>query len=393
MSRQIQAGLAIARYGIYLLLFLSNALGQRTLTPDRLIALAGLFVLLSAAGYILTEHCHSRRLAVGLMATELVLMFAIGLFARTGWIPILYFIVVAEAFFFLSTAQAYAVALTAYGVLGANLYIVINPIRLNDFAVTMLVTLSGFVFIASASRLAVEQYAARQKTEELLKALETAHARLQAYAVEVETLSVARERQRLAQEVHDSVAHVLTGLLVQLQAIRRLLQTDVGAATARLATIEEAARRGLDEVRRAVRAMRPEHLEGVGGVEAMRRLCDQFAERTGIRVHFVTEASLQLAPAHEVLLYRTLQEGLTNAARHGRASTIWTSLSAKDGRTELRVRDDGIGAQRVRPGMGIGGMQERAQAAGGHFSYRTAPEGGFEAVLELPQAGSLTRAT
>lgn len=76
-----------------------------------------------------------------------------------------------------------------------------------------------------------------------------------------------------------------------------------------------------------------------------------------------------------------------NAARHGRASTVWAQLSTKDDRIELRVRDDGVGGQDVRPGMGMGGMQERAQAAGGQFRYSTAPNAGFETVLELPHAG------
>jgi len=153
--------------------------------------------------------------------------------------------------------------------------------------------------------------------------------------------------------------------------------------------VEEAARHGLDEVRRAVRAMRPEYLEAIGGVDAMRRLCDQFAERTGIRVNFLADANLRITPAHEVLLYRTLQECLTNAARHGRASAIWASLNAHDGRIELRIRDDGVGAAAVRPGLGLGGMQERAQAAQGRFSYRTAPEEGFEAVLMLPEGAAV----
>ena len=389
MSKPVHGGLTLARYGMYLLLFLSYALGQGALPGDRLIALAGLFALLAAVGYVLTEHVDSRRLAAVLMGVELVLMFGIGLVARGGWFSILYFVVVGEAFFFLTAAQSYAVSLVALGVLGVNLYVTTTPFRSGDFLVTMLVMVAGSAFFAAASRLAVEQSEERQRTEGLLKELEAAHGRLQAYALEVETLSVARERQRLAQDVHDAVAHTLTGLLMQLQAIRRLLPADVGAAAARLAIVEEAARHGLDEVRRAVRAMRPEHLEAIGGVDAMRRLCDQFAERTGIRANFLADANLRITPAHEVLLYRTLQECLTNAARHGRASAIWASLSAHDGRIELRIRDDGVGAAAVRPGLGLGGMQERAQAAQGRFSYRTAPEEGFEAVLMLPEGAAV----
>jgi signal transduction histidine kinase len=385
MSKQAAVGLAIARYGLYLVLFASHAVGQRVLPQDRLILLAALLLALAAVGYILTEHCRSQRLALALMGLEIGLIFAIGVVTGGGWFRILYFVVVGEAFFFATAPRAVAVALAAYVTMGANFALSTPPVSVSEFAEDMLFMLTGFVFFGAASRLAVEQMKARTRTDHLLKEVEDAHTRLQAYALEVETLSVARERQRLAQEVHDAVAHVLTGLLVQLQAVRRLLKTDPGSASARLSAMEEAARRGLDEVRRAVRAMRPEHLEAVGGIEAMRRLCDQFAERSGIRVNFVTEEDPQLSPAHEVLLYRTLQECLTNAARHGRASTIWAHLRAENGGAELRVRDDGVGAEHVQPGMGLGGMQERAHATGGRFSFITAPGEGFEAVLDLPR--------
>ena len=384
MSKQAAVGLAIARYGLYLTLFASHAVGQRVLPQDRLILLAVVLLALAAVGYILTEHCRSQRLALALMGLEIGLIFAIGLLTGGGWFRILYFVVVGEAFFFATAPRAITVALAAYVTMGANFALSTPPVSVSELAEDMLFMLTGFVFFGAASHLAVEQMKARKRTEHLLREVEDAHTRLQAYAVEVETLSVARERQRLAQEVHDSVAHVLTGLLVQLQAIRRLLQTNPGTVATSLVAMEDAARRGLDEVRRAVRAMRPEHLEAVGGIEAMRRLCDQFSERTGIRVNFVTEEKLQLTPAQEVLLYRTLQECLTNAARHGRASTIWAHLRAEHTGAQLRVRDDGVGARDVQPGMGIGGMQERARATGGHFSYITTPGEGFEAVLELP---------
>lgn len=387
MSRHAAIGLTFARYGLYVFLFVTQIVSPPPLSPGRLGAVAGLLLALSALGYILTEHRASPRMRLFLVGLEVCLIFAIGVIVGRGVLPtIIYFVAVADAFFFLPPPRAYAITVLAYGLLGVSVA-VIEPedFRLNEYVVSMLSLLAGFVFVASSVRLAVEQMAARQKTEHLLAQLETAHAKLQAYAVEVETLSVARERQRLAQEVHDSVAHVLTGLLMQLQAIRRLLQADPGRAAARLSAMEEAARRGLDDVRRAVRAMRPEHLEAVGGVEAMRRLCDQFAEHTGIRVNFVTKEDPRLTPAQEVLLYRTLQECLTNAARHGRASTIWARLRAEESGAELRVRDDGVGAGQVQPGMGIGGMRERARAAGGQFSYITTPGKGFEAVLELPR--------
>jgi signal transduction histidine kinase len=385
MSREARFGLLVARYGSYLFLFMSHAVGRRRLPMDRLELLAVL--LLGLVGLAaLVRRPLTRPQKVGLIAVELALTFAAGFLIPESAFFLLYFIALVDIFFCFPLGQAIAVMTLAYALLGINIASVWAPWSA-AYIQTMGSILLGFIFTAAAVHFAVEQRKAREQAEHLLKELGAAHAQLQAYAVEVETLSVARERQRLAREVHDAVAHVLTGLLVQTQAIRKLLRTEPAAAAARLVTIEDAARRGLDEVRRAVRAMRPEHLEGVGGVEAMQRLCEQFAERTGMRVSFLTDTNRPLAPAQDVLLYRTLQECLTNAARHGRASTVWAQLSTKDDRIELRVRDDGVGGQDVRPGMGMGGMQERAQAAGGQFRYATAPNAGFETVLELPYAG------
>ncbi len=390
MSTQTRIALDVARYGIYLFVFVSQGVGPERLALERLLLLAALLLALAAAGYILTDRDPSRRSALILYTAANGLAFAIGLVAPDSPFFLLYFVILGQAFFCFAPRLVAALSFASYLALGVNFALLGTPTaRLIEI---MGSNLFGFIFIGTIVLLAIEQRTAREETERLLRDLKDAHHRLQAYAVEVETLSVARERQRLAQDVHDSVAHVLTGLLVQLQAVRRILQADATAAGARLATLEEAARRGLDDVRRAVRAMRPEHLEGVGGIEAMRRLCDQFAERTGIRVNFIIAPALHPGPVHEVLLYRTLQECLTNAARHGRASTVWATLEAKDGRVLLRVRDDGIGATDAQPGMGIGGMQERAQAAGGSFSYRNATEGGFEALLELPQSGLMSRA-
>lgn len=392
MSRAARIGLAVARYGLYGLMLVSQALDPRALPSPRLGALILLLLLLTAIGYALTERPRSRRQALALVMLEVALIFAVGLVAGGGPFVILYFIAVADASIFSERSRlAYVFTLAIYLTLGVNLYLLESAAPL-AYAEDMLSLLFGFVFVATASRLFVEQMAARRRTEGLLAQLEQAHARLQAYAAEVETLSVARERQRVAQDVHDSVAHVLTGLLVQLQAARKTLVTDPAGSASRLASLEEVVRMGLDEVRRAVRAMRPEHLETVGGLEAMRRLCEQFAERTAIRVNFVAEGDPVLTPAQEVLLYRALQECLTNAARHGRASNVWASLRPRDGHVELRVRDDGGGTQEVQPGMGLSGMQERAQSAGGRFFYDSAPRQGFEAVMELPLTPTLVRA-
>ncbi len=385
MTKRFIFALDIARYGLYLVMFFSVAVGRNALPSNRLFLLAVLLLALTIFGYLSTERVRKESVRIGLLAAELIVLAAIGFTLRTGWYPVLYFVFVAEAIFALPRPRALLVIIAAYGVLGVTLYLVMKPVRLDDFVSTMLVSLSGFVFSGATSFLALDQHEARKRSEQLLQELKVAHEQLQAYAGEVERLTTTRERQRIGQEVHDTVAHVLTGLLVQLQAVRRLLVSNPTTVAVRLASMEEAARHGLGEVRRAVRAMRPQVLESNGGPQGLRKLCDQFSERTEIRVFFTTEGDLsRISPAHEAIVYHTLQECLTNAARHGRASVVWAHLRIGESGVELRVRDDGAGAAKVAPGMGISGMHDRAQAAGGRFSYRTRAGHGFETTLELP---------
>jgi len=390
MNKRTILALDIARYGVYLLLFASVAIGQRALPPDRLALLAVLLLTLTVLGYICTERARSTVVRMALLGAELAIIVGIGFTVQTGWFPVLYFVFIGEVFFSLPRDLAVGVALAAFATLAATLALVARPAHLEDFIINLLVWLTGFIFIGTSSLLTIEHRTAREQSEALLKELKAAHDQLQAYAGEVERLSVTRERQRITQEVHDSVAHVLTGLLVQIQALRRLIVIDPTTAAARLGSMEEAARRGLDEVRRAVRAMRPKPLEATGNVDALRLMCGEFAERTEIRVFYTTEGNLtSLSPALEAQFYRALQECLTNAARHGRASSVWAHLRVENTRVELRVRDDGVGAAQLTVGMGISGIQERATAAGGEFSFHTRAGHGFEATLQLPLVAPL----
>jgi signal transduction histidine kinase len=260
----------------------------------------------------------------------------------------------------------------------------IGPLHLPEFLETMLSTFTGFVFVGAASHMAASQWRARRELETLTAQLREANERLRACAQEVEVLSAARERERLAHAVHDSVAHALTGILMGLQAARRLLARDPQAASQRLVALEEAARKGLEEVRRAVRNLRPTPLDRGEWMEAVRELAAEFAERTGLEVTVCADGALYLPEPAATLVCSALQEALANAARHGRASRVDVVVRAEDGRVTLTVRDDGAGANEVNPGMGLEGMRRRAEAAGGSVHWRTRPGEGFELVLTLP---------
>ncbi|NLF13943.1 MAG: sensor histidine kinase, partial [Anaerolineaceae bacterium] len=198
-----------------------------------------------------------------------------------------------------------------------------------------------------------------------------AHRRLQQYAATVEQLTISRERNRLARELHDTLAHSLSAATVQLEAVRSVWHVDRARARILLDQTDETVRRGLVEARRAMQRLRASPLEDKGLTGALRELAETAAERSGAALQLAMEPNLDghVAPAAEQGLYRIAQEALENVVRHAEARNIGVRLEAQDGRLVLTVEDDGQGITAGdeqngqspnRNGLGILGMKERA---------------------------------
>jgi signal transduction histidine kinase len=226
-----------------------------------------------------------------------------------------------------------------------------------------------------------EQARSRQllrEVEESRALLERANRQLQESAARQQQVAVLEERQRLAREIHDSVAHWLTALVVQLQAARRLIDRDLAQATTTVGRCEEMAREALQETRRAVRALHPAGLEQQTDVEALRRLARDYAIATGMQVE-VTAGSSALAlppdPARLEQLYRIFQEALTNAQRHGQARSTSAELTYEDGVLRLTITNDGVPPSSLGPGVGLRSMAERARSIGGAIAFEPGSPG------------------
>lgn len=214
--------------------------------------------------------------------------------------------------------------------------------------------------------------------------LERTNQQLNEYANRVYTLAAAEERNRIAGEIHDTVAHRLTALLVQLQAARRILQQgDTPTTEGNLMVCEELARESLEEVRSSVRAIRrPSTGEGL---LSLKRLALQYASLTGMDVQFEADETMSFLPIPLLaVLYRAIQEGLTNAQRHGRATVVRVSLSRKGPYLELDVHDNGRGQPAPVLGFGLSAMRDRLHQLGGNLVVKSQPGQGFLLRLQLP---------
>jgi signal transduction histidine kinase len=222
-----------------------------------------------------------------------------------------------------------------------------------------------------------------------------AHGRLQQYAATLEELTISRERNRLAQELHDTLAHSLSAVTVQLEAVRSLWAVNPLAAKDMLDRADETARNGLTEARRALQALRASPLQDLGLVPALRELAERAAEQAGtsLELHLPEQTVRCLSPTAEQGVYRIAQEALENIVRHAQAHTVTICLECHPHVLALTVEDDGQGlpadSETATNGddpdhLGIRGMQERASLIGGQLEIASRPEGGTRVHLRIP---------
>lgn len=185
----------------------------------------------------------------------------------------------------------------------------------------------------------------------------------------------ADERTRIARDVHDTLAQSFTAVALHVEAaLARLAPGDPAEPALRRAL--EIARQGLEEARRAIRALRPSPIENASLRESLAALSRQFTADTGIRVRVELADTGPLPPEVETELYRVASEALANIGRHARAREAALRLESPRGRVRLTIADSGVGF-RLRDargrGFGLAGMEERARQIGGRASIRSAP--------------------
>ena len=216
--------------------------------------------------------------------------------------------------------------------------------------------------------------------------LELANARLAQYATTLEQLTLSRERNRLARELHDILAHTLSGVAVELEAVRALWDTEPDRAKAMLGNSLASTREGLSETRRALQALRASPLEDIGLGLAVRTQAESTAARLGLDLTLEIDENLgELPPDVEQCFYRIAQEALTNATQHAGARKIRLALTQRNETLRLEFSDDGRGfdLHQIDPErqFGLQGMRERAETIGADFTLNSTPGKGTSITL------------
>ncbi|NOX62211.1 MAG: PAS domain S-box protein [Chloroflexi bacterium] len=199
------------------------------------------------------------------------------------------------------------------------------------------------------------------------------------------------ERARIARDLHDGLAQSLYFLGLKLDLIRKLIKTDAEEAERELRELKRTVQAGIAEVRRTIFALRPLELDELGLEEAMRRYIRGFGEQTGLEIGFEVAGSPANAPdSLAPMLFRVVQEGLNNVAKHAQAQRAQVTLAVDEQTCRLEIWDDGVGFDPDRvwseraTKVGLRQMRERVEAVGGALSIESKPGLGARVLVEVP---------
>jgi len=212
------------------------------------------------------------------------------------------------------------------------------------------------------------------------------HARLVAQAREA---GIVEERQRLAGEIHDTLAQGLTGIIAQLEAAEHT-RHHADAWSRHLAQARALARANLTEARRSVHALRPEQLEEASLPEAMGTLARTWSQGSMIAADLETTGIVVRAtPGTEAAVFRAAQEALSNVAKHAQATKVQITLTYLGDTLLLDVADDGTGfdPNATTDGYGLAGMRQRLSRVGGMLTVESSPGSGTILNASVPLAG------
>jgi len=217
--------------------------------------------------------------------------------------------------------------------------------------------------------------------------LANANIQLKEYASTVEELTLIRERNRLARDVHDTLGHSMTLLIALLEVSVITCKRDTEQTEEKLLDALKVSRDGLKELRRSISGLAPEKLEVTNLLNSLKKLIEDY-KPSGMHIELLVEGiDGYRDPEYSDVLYRTCQESLTNSLRHGKATQVSIILRFVEGWVKLFIFDNGQGCQQINKGFGLKGMEQRINDLEGNIVYGSDGESGFNIHVEIPMKG------
>lgn len=221
------------------------------------------------------------------------------------------------------------------------------------------------------------------KLNESNSELKIMNIKLKDYANKTEKMTETRERNRLAREIHDTIGHSLTGIIAGIDACITIIDYSPEGVKKQLNIIRKVAKQGINDVRRSVKALRPDMLENLSFEEAIKKMIFEISDASKCNIILENQiGNLKFDSDEENAIYRVVQESITNAIRHGHATQVFVTIYKRENDLILIVTDNGIGCKNIENGFGLQHIKERVELLNGKIEFHG--EKGFTIIANIP---------
>lgn len=368
----------LLRYIIILILIISVSLYSYTSVDPIVVILTLIFIINNQVRCYLIKN---RQIPVLLsLFIEWAILYLISHIIKE--VRLLFYIIgIVDSFVLLDGVNKYIASITGLG----------SMILLSQGTESLANNIILFVSISILSFIIGEDYRKKLKIESLYDELRISkdkliktNQELENYANSIKELSILKERNRISREIHDSVGHSLSTIIIQLSAIEKIAPLDGNTASEMANSLGDFARNGLKEIRTALRELKPREFEKYEIIFILEELIKDFSKLTGVEIKLNTsKAKWALTNDQSLAVYRVVQEFLSNSVKHGKASKINILLHFNPNNLIVTLQDNGIGSKKIVEGIGLKSISERAAELGGKVNYSSNENKGFFLRLVL----------
>ncbi|MGI6778824.1 MAG: sensor histidine kinase [Acetivibrionales bacterium] len=226
----------------------------------------------------------------------------------------------------------------------------------------------------------------KEKVEEL----KIANEKIEAYAQKSVEMAKIKERNRLAREIHDILGHSLTSITTGIEACLDFIDVNPSIVKKHMAKIRDIAQKGLNDARRSVKELKIDSIEKYALVPAIKQLTEELNTFSGTKIELnITGQELKIEDNAAQAVYRVIQECITNALRHGKATLVTVNLTFKYDGLTIQVKDNGLGCEVINKGFGLMHIEERIKMLCGEVKFESVKGNGFSTHLFIPLRGGV----
>jgi signal transduction histidine kinase len=350
-----------------------------------ILILAGIIYLsLGIYGYSYAVRCDGLGIKIAYFLIQIIFgSLIIYLGGKGGFDAMMLLPLAGQSVMLLPSGWSYLTNLVIFG--GYSLAIAPLSLSLIEMLSKFPIFLAGQIFIMVFTQMAVSEEKARTEVERLAVELGEANTRLREYALQVEELTITKERNRLAREIHDGLGHFLTTINMQLQAARAILNVKPMLAADTLTKAQTLTQEALTDVRNSVASLRSATDQELPLPDSLKKLLGNFGT-SGIQTQLIIIGNPRTLLSQVTLtFYRIIQEALNNIYKHSKATLVQITINYLDtSEVKMTIKDNGIGAASLEGGFGLIGIKERVHLLDGQVSIDTAKGAGFTLEVKLP---------